>query len=102
MTLCRRSRYGRETDSLQEMRRIFGPGDQTRTNAAPDLVKNNSPTRGKCARMCSFGGGAMFLRTMIAAIALCAAASAANAENCMQYPPGPARFDCASRNHPGL
>jgi hypothetical protein len=44
----------------------------------------------------------MFLRTMIAAIALCAAASAANAENCMQYPQGPARFDCASRNHPGL
>jgi hypothetical protein len=31
----------------------------------------------------------MFLRTMIAAIALCAAASAANAENCMQYRPGP-------------
>jgi hypothetical protein len=44
----------------------------------------------------------MFLRTMTAAITLCAAASAANAENCMQYPPGPARFDCASRNRPGL
>jgi hypothetical protein len=42
----------------------------------------------------------MFLRTMIAAIALCAAASAANAENCMQYPRGPFRFECASRNHP--
>jgi len=44
----------------------------------------------------------MSFRTMIAAIVLCAAASAANAENCIQYPQGPARFDYASRNHPGL
>lgn len=26
----------------------------------------------------------------------------ARAEDCRQYPPGPARFDCASRTHPGL
>jgi len=44
----------------------------------------------------------MYLRTSIAAIALCAAASSANAENCMQYPEGPFRRQCASRNHPGL
>jgi hypothetical protein len=44
----------------------------------------------------------MYLRTSIAAIALCAAASSANAENCMQYPEGPFRFQCASRNHPQL
>jgi hypothetical protein len=44
----------------------------------------------------------MFLRTMIAAIALCAAASTANAEDCKQYPQGPFRFECASRNHPEL
>jgi hypothetical protein len=44
----------------------------------------------------------MSLKTIIAVTMLCAAASAARAENCMQYPPGPARFDCASRNHPGL
>jgi hypothetical protein len=44
----------------------------------------------------------MFLRTMIAAIALCAAASTANAEDCMQYPQGRFRFECASRKHPEL
>ena len=45
----------------------------------------------------------MSLKTAIAAaIALCAIASTANAENCMQYPPGPFRFECASRNNPGL
>jgi hypothetical protein len=44
----------------------------------------------------------MSLKRAMAAIALSAAASAANAENCAQFPPGPARFDCASRNHPGL
>jgi hypothetical protein len=43
----------------------------------------------------------MYLRTSIAAIALFAASSA-NAENCMQYPEGPFRFQCASRNHPEL
>jgi hypothetical protein len=44
----------------------------------------------------------MSLKTMIAVTVLCAAASAARAQNCMHYPPGPARFDCASRNHPAL
>jgi hypothetical protein len=44
----------------------------------------------------------MSLRALIATIVLCSTALAAKAENCMQYPPGPARFDCASRTHPGL
>lgn len=44
----------------------------------------------------------MSMRTMVVAMALYAAASAAHAENCKQYPPGPFRFDCVSRNHPGL
>jgi hypothetical protein len=26
----------------------------------------------------------------------------ARAEDCRQYPPGPFRFECASRQHPGL
>jgi hypothetical protein len=32
--------------------------------------------------------------------ALFVIASSANAQNCMQYPPGPARFECVSRNNP--
>jgi hypothetical protein len=43
----------------------------------------------------------MFLRTTMVTITLLAMASAANAENCKQYPPGPNRFECVSRNHPG-
>jgi hypothetical protein len=42
----------------------------------------------------------MSFRAMMAAIALCAAASSAHAENCRQYPQGPFRSECASRNHP--
>jgi hypothetical protein len=38
----------------------------------------------------------------IAAIALFAATPTVHAEYCRQYPPGPARFECASRDHPGL
>jgi hypothetical protein len=38
----------------------------------------------------------------ITAIALFAATSIVHAENCEEYPPGPARFECASRTHPGL
>jgi hypothetical protein len=41
------------------------------------------------------------LRRILTTIALFIMASSANAQNCMQYPPGPARFECASRNNPG-
>ena len=44
----------------------------------------------------------MLVRTAIAAIALFTAAASANAQDCMQYPPGHFRFECASRIHPGL
>ena len=30
------------------------------------------------------------------------ACSEAQAQNCRELPPGPARFECASKNHPGL
>ena len=43
----------------------------------------------------------MSSKTALAAIALWATASAANAQNCMQYPPGPDRLDCVNRN-PGV
>jgi hypothetical protein len=33
-------------------------------------------------------------------MALPAMASSASAENCSQYPPGPMRFECVSRNNP--
>lgn len=33
---------------------------------------------------------------------MCAVSSDADAEDCRQYPQGPERFACASRNHPGL
>jgi hypothetical protein len=38
----------------------------------------------------------------IALIFLAVFASPAPAENCRIYPPGPARFACASANHAGL
>jgi hypothetical protein len=41
------------------------------------------------------------MRMTMIAIALVAMTSGANAQNCMQYPPGPTRFECVSRNHPG-
>jgi hypothetical protein len=44
----------------------------------------------------------MLLRTMTTTIALLAIASSASAEKCQQYPPGPVRFECVSRNHPGV
>jgi hypothetical protein len=47
-----------------------------------------------------WNGDDMKLTTMIT-IALLAMASSASAQNCMQYPPGPVRFDCVSRNNPG-
>ena len=37
-----------------------------------------------------------------AAFVLLTACTAARAQDCRDLPPGPARFDCASRNHPGL
>jgi hypothetical protein len=37
-----------------------------------------------------------------AAIALCAVSTASMAQNCMQYPEGPARFKCANQKHPAL
>jgi hypothetical protein len=43
----------------------------------------------------------MFLKTIMIATGLMGMASSANAQNCMQYPPGPARFECVSQNHPG-
>lgn len=36
------------------------------------------------------------------AVSLILGGSSAQAQNCAQYPPGPARFKCAAANHPGL
>jgi len=37
-----------------------------------------------------------------AAIAVYAVSTASMAQNCMQYPEGPARFNCASQKRPAL
>jgi|HubBroStandDraft_5_1064220.scaffolds.fasta_scaffold70919_2 hypothetical protein len=42
----------------------------------------------------------MVLRAAFVSIILLTAAPSARAEDCRQYPPGPMRFDCASRNNP--
>jgi hypothetical protein len=39
---------------------------------------------------------------LAAALALCAGLSAATAQDCKAYPPGPERFACASQAHPRL
>jgi hypothetical protein len=44
----------------------------------------------------------MKLTTVMIAAALVVMASSAHAEDCRQYPPGPTRFECATRNHPGV
>ena len=42
------------------------------------------------------------LRKLIVVSLVLGGSSAAQAQNCAQYPPGPARFQCAAANHPGL
>lgn len=44
----------------------------------------------------------MIGRLVVAPVLVAAALSTAHAQDCKEYPPGPARFACASRNHPGL
>ena len=48
--------------------------------------------------------GKMTLKTFLTIVALSASASSAAlaGEDCRQYPVGPARLSCASRNHPGF
>jgi hypothetical protein len=43
----------------------------------------------------------MIGRSIAAAFVLLTASSTGRAEDCLQYPQGPARFECANRNHPG-
>src|SRR5262249_19343689 len=45
--------------------------------------------------------GAVMIRILLAAtLALGGLSTAARAQNCIQYPAGPQRFQCASRAHP--
>ena len=44
----------------------------------------------------------MIERLVAAALIFLTAFSVAHAQNCRDLPPGPARFECASRTHPGL
>jgi hypothetical protein len=44
----------------------------------------------------------MIGKPISAALIFLAACSGAAAQNCRDLPPGPAKFECASRNHPGL
>jgi len=44
----------------------------------------------------------MIGKSVAAVLIFLAACSGANAQDCRQYPPGPQRFECASRTHPGL
>jgi hypothetical protein len=43
----------------------------------------------------------MALRAMVVAVIFLTAVPNARADDCRQYPPGPVRFECVSRNHPG-
>jgi hypothetical protein len=42
------------------------------------------------------------LMSVAVALAFSAVSSASSTQGCMQYPPGPQRFACASQLHPGL
>ena len=44
----------------------------------------------------------MIGKLVAAAFVLLTACASARAQGCRELPPGPARFECASRNHPGL
>jgi hypothetical protein len=44
----------------------------------------------------------VLIRPLVAAVLLAGVAAQARAEDCRQYPPGPARAACASRTHPGF
>ena len=44
----------------------------------------------------------MIGKSVAAAFIFLAVCSGASAQNCKELPPGPARFECASRTHPGL
>ncbi len=44
----------------------------------------------------------MVMRLLLTALLCIGSLSVTHAEDCRQYPPGPARFACASRTHPGL
>jgi hypothetical protein len=44
----------------------------------------------------------MIGKSVAAALLFLSACSGARAQNCKELPPGPARFECASRIHPGL
>ena len=46
--------------------------------------------------------GSCIARSSLTVCALLVLSSAVAAEDCGQYPPGPARFECTSRDHPGL
>jgi hypothetical protein len=41
-------------------------------------------------------------RSSLTVCALSVLSSAVSAEDCGQYPPGPTRFECTGRDHPGL
>jgi hypothetical protein len=43
----------------------------------------------------------MLLRIPVTTIALIGFAPVTSAQSCRMFPPGPERFECFSRNHPG-